>query len=292
MTDLNQLSQILIEKSPDAIFLLDPESVVRLWNPAAEKMFDLLAKEAIGVRLEKSLTLPDLFWRNPSDSEVRNDASATDWQPLSIVLSDARQLSVDAARISVLLDHQSWTFWLLRHSEIRPAREAELVRAAKTDELSQLLNRRGFQKCLEEHSSQPLVLAILDVDNFKQINDGHGHTVGDGAIRFVAKTLTDFFSDAICVARLGGDEFGVVLATTSQQEVANQFETLRAHFQSAQFSKKGLALTVSVGVAISQSEGISIRQLLASADQAMYGAKRAGRNRVEVVTIPPRSGSE
>jgi diguanylate cyclase (GGDEF)-like protein len=162
-----------------------------------------------------------------------------------------------------------------------------LARAAATDPLSGLLNRRGFQDQLEKHLSGKLTLAIVDADNFKTLNDTYGHAAGDQGIQFIAGILRGCFPDALCLARLGGDEFGVVTTTVSAQEAALAYRQLIEKVATGVPSdpKNSLKLTVSVGVAISNVCGTSTRELLTTADRALYAAKEAGRNQMKSTVI-------
>jgi len=130
---------------------------------------------------------------------------------------------------------------------------------AYTDPLSGLQNRRGFQDQLEQHISEKLTLAIVDVDNFKTLNDTYGHAAGDQGIQFIAGSLRSSFPDALCLARLGGDEFGVVTKTVSAKETTAIYQQFTSQVSTGVNceAKTALKLTVSVGVAISNIQGTS-----------------------------------
>ena len=123
----------------------------------------------------------------------------------------------------------------------------------------------------------------VDVDHFKQINDRHGHLIGDAAIRFVAEQMLKSFFEAICVARLGGEEFGVI-ADASIEDVAAQFEEFRRTIQRSSFSEHNIGLTVSVGLAIGLDSNDG-HALLECADKAVYESKNLGRNRLTVFEL-------
>ena len=166
-----------------------------------------------------------------------------------------------------------------------------MERAATTDELSQLVNRRGFQAILESNLrhgpslQQQLVLAIIDVDRFKDINDTMGHESGDQAIQFVAHQLTEHFPTAICVSRLGGDEFGVLLLNDELTKAEAVFEDFRRDLQATSQTSFPVRITVSIGVATSHPSSASARELLETAHRAMYLSKNAGRNRVTMLKV-------
>jgi diguanylate cyclase (GGDEF)-like protein len=155
--------------------------------------------------------------------------------------------------------------------------------------LTGLANYRCFAQNLEREVErsrrygQPLSLITLDLDHMKAINDEHGHDAGDDAIRLIAKVLTDAVRSFELVARQGGDEFAIILPDTGASDarrLADRLhEAVRAH------AVMGLKLSASIGLA-SWQDGDGERQVEASAllkasDEALYRAKRGGRNRVE-----------
>jgi diguanylate cyclase (GGDEF)-like protein len=121
---------------------------------------------------------------------------------------------------------------------------------------------------------------MVDVDHFKSINDTHGHTKGDEVLRRVAEVLRGATRADDVVARYGGEEFSILLASTSLDGGTAQGERIRVAIERAVC--EGLRLTVSVGVSATTLGAGSIDALLEQADEAMYAAKRAGRNRVFV----------
>ena len=155
---------------------------------------------------------------------------------------------------------------------------AEFQRLALTDDLTGLANRRGFREELErlaasaERHAIPLSLLLLDVDNFKNVNDAHGHATGDEILREIALMLQQRASDV--AARIGGDEFAVLLPHTSEDEAAVVATDLITHLQEGRATS--LPLRVSVGVA-SGTEALD-KALFAQADRALYAAKALARS--------------
>ncbi|SCK22190.1 diguanylate cyclase (GGDEF) domain-containing protein [Vogesella sp. LIG4] len=152
-----------------------------------------------------------------------------------------------------------------------------LSRAAHEDLLTGLPNRRSFFERVQKQPF-PHALAMLDIDNFKQINDNYGHDIGDQALRWLGSLLAETFGREQ-VARLGGEEFVILLPLdTSPQPL---LEAFRQQVGSAvQATSRGeLQLTISIGAATGQME---VSQLLKQADEQLYQAKLAGRNRVSV----------
>ena len=125
-------------------------------------------------------------------------------------------------------------------------------------------------------------LILLDLDQFKNINDTYGHQIGDWALIQVAKTISHGVSDEAIVGRLAGEEFGIVVRGKSAEEVVRIAERCRVAIERIESSsiEVQLKLTVSIGVCNSAQVGYKLENLYAAADLALYQSKRYGRNRV------------
>ena len=167
------------------------------------------------------------------------------------------------------------------------ARSETLEHAALTDGLTGMQNRRYFDDALSEYLEEfrriakPIGLMILDLDHFKQINDTHGHDVGDEVLREVSRNLKDLTRYHDVVARLGGEEFAVVAPNMNQDALIKLAERIRKAI-SAQAVTTGnvrLKVTTSVGLAVWNGKE-SADDFYRRADKMLYQAKRQGRNRV------------
>jgi diguanylate cyclase (GGDEF)-like protein len=168
----------------------------------------------------------------------------------------------------------------LRLADRATSMQAELIRYGTTDSLSGLLNRREFFRCARDAArqaanGQPLSAILLDLDEFKLVNDQHGHFAGDRAIATVAAQLKRFPG---IIGRLGGEEF-CVLAQGDLAQACDLAEQLRGALAETPFAVGGneINLTASFGVA-EWHEGDSIDGLLRRADRSLYRAKNRGRN--------------
>lgn len=163
------------------------------------------------------------------------------------------------------------------------AANERLERLADTDAVSGLLNHRGMAAALEEARAQdqPFGLLFLDLDHFKALNDNFGHPAGDLALREVGLVLQEVLRPTDTLGRWGGEEFLALLPGADLPHALDMAEQVRAGIAARVFAVAGgLRLTCSVGVAAVPGPGADWSGLVDAADQAMYEAKRAGRNRV------------
>ena len=172
-------------------------------------------------------------------------------------------------------------------------RQRELEDQANRDALTGLFNRRGLHRALPRpgEASPPLGVILLDIDHFKKVNDEHGHDAGDRALATLAQVLLKRLRAGDVVARWGGEEFVAVCPTANLAIAARVAEGLRRAVAEASFSDAGVdCLTISLGVAHLAGGTLDEATLAAAitrADAALYRAKAAGRNRVEVDAAAP-----
>ncbi|HID8539206.1 TPA: sensor domain-containing diguanylate cyclase [Stenotrophomonas maltophilia] len=207
----------------------------------------------------------------------------------------------DASRAEWLLEYrvealQLSVTWLLmmaayamnqRLGRLRQQRD-ELRQLAETDGLTGLPNRRAGLQQLARHLAQvdrergPLVIGFLDIDLFKDINDRHGHAVGDQVLVAVARALRAAVRSQDEVVRMGGEEFLLLMPGMPREAASARLDRLRQHITEAARALQvpGLEVTASIGLAQWRPGEDDLAALLRRADHAMYVAKRAGRNRV------------
>jgi diguanylate cyclase (GGDEF)-like protein/putative nucleotidyltransferase with HDIG domain len=152
--------------------------------------------------------------------------------------------------------------------------------AAHRDTLTELLNRRGFQEAFDleleraRRADDPLTLIAADLDDFKRLNDQHGHPAGDAALRRVAATISSSKRGFDVAARIGGEEFALLAVNSDAHGAYMLAERIRT-----QIEEEGKGLTASFGIATFPQHGGSSDALIRAADQALYAAKKLGRNR-------------
>ncbi|MGS2722395.1 sensor domain-containing diguanylate cyclase [Porticoccus sp. GXU_MW_L64] len=161
---------------------------------------------------------------------------------------------------------------------------SELQALSLSDELTGLRNRRAFEQELKREFAiykryeAPLSVLLLDLDNFKNINDNYGHQIGDKALKTVAQLMLPVVRDSDLLARYGGEEFAVLLPNTTRAAACQAAERIRRAVSSNYCCPQ--ELTVSIGVASAEPTTQNMAQLVKQADDALYRAKNEGRNRV------------
>jgi diguanylate cyclase (GGDEF)-like protein len=220
-------------------------------------------------------------------------------EPLELVLAmeedavDRTTLLLYPPRRGFRKETRTLAEWLASQAGIalENARLHERVqRQATTDELTGLVNRRRFLEALETELERakffetPLSLVLADLDDFKRVNDAHGHLAGDDALRTFGELLEAHLRKVDVAGRLGGEEFAVLLPETDLEEA-----TLVADRMRGALSEAPLRLSVGVRISLTASFGIaelapgqSAQQLVSRADAALYSAKAAGKNRVSI----------
>jgi len=196
---------------------------------------------------------------------------------------------VQASRLSIVLlatvlaSVALWVFRLKRS-------QRRFIRLARHDGLTGIFNRQHFVEQAEKiltacaREQRPVCLILLDLDHFKLINDSHGHAIGDQVLRRAVAVSHDHLRKTDIFGRLGGEEFGILLPDCTIERVAARAEAIRLSIAgtSAEDEAQGATVSASLGIACTESAGYDLRGLMADADDALYRAKRSGRNRVVV----------
>lgn len=282
----------IFESSADGLALLDPTTASYL--TCNDAMLDLLGQ-------------PSLLNRSPADfsperqgnGELSREAQAFrimqasgegkccfEWQHRR---ADGKLLTVMVTLCHLQLHGESRLLAIVRDFTERKQLEEKLAELALSDPLTGIANRRHFMTQAENELtrcrrySQPLSLLMFDLDHFKAINDRHGHQTGDLVLQKVAGICRSGLREVDLLARLGGEEFAILLPQTGGRDARRLADRLRqAIANSPLLCDQGPALSfsVSVGVATLKNDDEKLDALLLRADQRLYQAKAAGRNRV------------
>lgn len=199
----------------------------------------------------------------------------------------ARAITVDVG-LPTILAAPMLTFLMTKLRELAIAKR-HLIKLASTDSLTAVLNRGAFKMIVDEYLAKVQAaelppegtLLVVDIDHFKSINDSFGHEKGDVALKLVAGAISSAVRPVDLVGRIGGEEFGVFLPNLTAADAMSVAERIRSSVAQVALSPGGSTreLSVSVGGA-SFSSYVPFEELFRLADQRMYSAKRAGRNRV------------
>lgn len=170
--------------------------------------------------------------------------------------------------------------------------EIELRELSIRDPLTNLYNRRYLADISEEffllskRNKTDLSVLMIDIDKFKNVNDTYGHDIGDKVIKLLAKTLTNYVRKSDIVSRLGGEEFAIIFPNTNVEDAKNKAEEIRQEIELLIVeleNTSNLSFTVSIGVSCLNFElDIEFDDILKKSDDALYEAKKSGRNRVIV----------
>jgi len=231
---------------------------------------------------------------------------------LSLLAGSAATATVAAEKPTQLLVLDEETFWWLAESShefsvgllvrlakrLRSNNDAvqenialrrQFEQAALSDALTGFRNRRWLDQTLPRivqrhiHASEPLCIAMMDIDHFKQINDNYGHAAGDAVLLQIGRLVRAKMRPADSAARIGGEEFVLILPQTLLPGAISAVERLREAVASASFEYDGGALpqvTVSLGL-VALERSADSQELIARADDTLYAAKQSGRNRTE-----------
>lgn len=218
--------------------------------------------------------------RRPMASELLRNVVAE-------LLADTRHMSAVTSELAKQLERSAGEIRVL--TERLEQAQSEALR----DPLTGLYNRRGFARALEEVARDSTglsgaALLVIDIDHFKRINDDYGHVLGDKVLRAVAQVLSGLVIRESISSRLGGEEFAVLLPRADAAAALAVAEEIRAAVVKLRVRRRGRGeyvgrVSVSIGVAQAVANDV-LEALLERADGALYAAKRAGRNRVELAT--------
>ncbi|KAA3652325.1 MAG: diguanylate cyclase [Proteobacteria bacterium] len=298
-------------------FVLDAEGKVLIWNRACERLTGVPASEVIGTQDhgfafydEPRPCLADLIAEGRTE-EIDGFYSTYDTDASSSTLGfhvenwcrmpragTRLYLAVDAGPIYDEAGHLVAVVETLRDMTVQKEAQIQLEQLAAKDALTGLANRRAFDERLDaewrrcQRGGQLLSIIMVDVDHFKTYNDTYGHPQGDVCLRSVASVLAGVAArTGDLVARYGGEEFVVVLPGTNSAGARVVAERIRVAIAALDMphaaSSVGAHVSVSLGVASADPSKLAAASLLMAADQALYAAKKLGRNRVEVAGEVP-----
>lgn len=290
--DPARYAEIVREVAAFGIYLLDPEGMIRSWNQGAANITGLAEADVIGRPFEMLFTetsrregLPQRTLqfaranRHHKDEQQRIRHDGEELIALCTLDAVRRDDGALAAFVEVFTD-------ITEHKR----REAALYQRATRDALTGVFNRGHFTEMATQEIerarrfSEPLSVALLDLDHFKRVNDTFGHDAGDLALIQFAVHCQEFARKVDLVGRLGGEEFVILLPRANKEPAFEILQRLRLKVMETRINTASgtpFGCTVSIGLASLRPHTRDLRELLRNADAALYKAKREGRNRVE-----------
>jgi diguanylate cyclase (GGDEF)-like protein/PAS domain S-box-containing protein len=295
-----------IEAATDAFVGIDEAGLVTDWNPAAGHLFGWSYDEAVG-QPAIALLVPDedkTMYRSGFKQLVRGGSYQGPAAAIEATMLDrgGRRIPVELSLASVLQHGKMHLKAFIRDNTARKDLEAQLIRQALHDPLTELPNRAllrdrlgraisGLAEDARGEDGSMIAVLFVDIDRFKVVNDGLGSEAGDEMLRLFAARLKTITQPSDTVARFGGDEFVVVslVAGGASQAVLLGKRILRTLAEPVTLSGRELLPTVSVGIAFAACQGATPDSLVQDASVAMYQAKELGGNTYELFDTTMRN---
>ncbi len=295
LRDSEQRTRVTLDAVADMVLTLDLHGQIQYANAAATRA---LAGEGAAPlthgQVQDVMELTTEYApRSPLDIAVLldPDSNAVDLHSDLLLSVGAQLVPVDVTRAWLRGEDGQVTgaVWVIRDVTQQRARQREARHLAEVDPLTELSNRRGFEAHLQQaitrvaRTGQSASLMFIDLDNFKPINDSHGHLAGDAMLWAVANVLRHGVRDSDIVARLGGDEFAVILAGCSLKRARRIASDLLESVRSLTIPWDLQRLSVGASIGIAAIGGnMSVDSAVAAADAQCYRAKALGKNNVQV----------
>ncbi len=290
LKESEKMSRILLEAAPEGIIVVDSNGVINLVNSSTELMTGYTRDELIGQKIETAV--PELL--RDTHREYRTNYMSN---PASRPMGAGRDLQCQRKDGSVFpveiglnyIETKKGIFVIALLTDIteRKKAEKELQEAARTDSLTGLSNRRDFIEKFNfeisrfKRNNKPFSIVMGDIDYFKKINDTYGHVCGDTVLQKIAALMRASLRHQDSVGRWGGEEFIILLPETGLQGGVQSTEKIRRRIQSEQFDHDGKSFTVTMSFGVSlYDHSLPMEKIIKTADERLYKAKAAGRNRV------------
>lgn len=284
--------QRIIDSSAEGIVEVDRNGMIRLLNPAVERLLGWGEQEVEGRPIHRVFHCPPGSENSPDEEcpvmQTLADGQTRQARRLTYFHRDGHRVPVEVSVApNTLSGRIDGAVALISDISQQLAYETNLERLARTDGLTGLWNRRYFVELFghelkrAERSRLPLSLLMIDIDYFKRVNDQYGHAAGDAVLIAYAGRFRSVLREVDIIGRLGGEEFGVGLPGIDIDEAMVAAERLRVAFEALEVTVSGQTIhcTISLGVA-QWASGESFDTIFGRADAALYRAKAEGRNRV------------
>jgi diguanylate cyclase (GGDEF)-like protein/PAS domain S-box-containing protein len=296
-------NKILLDLISDGVYFVDPKRKITYWNHAAERITGFSPDQVTGrYCMDNILMHVDEHGRNLCKDGCPLEATLKDGQvretTVALHHASGHRVPVVVRVMPVVEDGQITgaveVFYEQASLSMALRRIAELQQAAMLDELTRIGNRRMAVSRLEQafHDWKdhrvPFGVLIIDIDNFKAVNDQYGHEIGDRIIQMVARSLSAGLRAYDFVGRWGGEEFIVLLSNIRAENLKSMAERLRILVEHSYFALPGqgggeqrISTTISIGGSMAEDED-DAHSLVQRADRSMYNSKNNGHNQVTV----------
>ena len=258
---------ILVENMPFPMTIFDPEWHVVRMNSYFKEI----------VQTEDADSFDYRGWKNSVPKRIgerQEDASrhAASREYKITVNGEAKHFMLTELEIRDFFDNLSGYFCTMQDITYQRAYERSIIKAANTDMLTNMYNRRYFYNFLSENIGKPFRLLYLDLDHFKQINDEFGHDVGDEVLIKTSQLIQEHFPGFV-TARLGGDEFAVLDDVSSEEEIRERCDRLEKAVKEA-FEKYNQNTAISIGISETDGSADDMDALIRESDKRMYETKK------------------
>jgi diguanylate cyclase (GGDEF)-like protein/PAS domain S-box-containing protein len=283
-------TRAFLETTRDGVVVIDDRGLIREFNAAAETMFGYQTREVIGTSINR-LMFSDVAEKHDAylrSSQAHGSDVMGGRRDVIARRKDGTAVPVEINVSNTIFGGERLHVGVLRDITKRKELEEQLRLQANTDFLTGTMNRRAFMEALQHafelarRHDRALALLLLDADHFKRVNDTHGHPVGDMVLLELARIGTSRLRAADRMGRVGGEEFAFLLPETDATGAITFAERLLSAIRAARVDiggKVSLSFTVSIGIAVKTLDIRDHETLLRCADQALYAAKKGGRNR-------------
>lgn len=286
----------IIENCADAVVVADRDQTVTYVNKSAESMFGYASEDLIGNAFDILIPAPVRTRHHALAETFRQSGEASRYMQnrdvtIYALRADGSEFPVNVSILKIGSGAEMSLVAIVRDITEQKQFEQELEKIASTDPLTGILNRRTFLPRAEaeyaraQRYGRPMTFAMIDIDRFKRINDKYGHSVGDQALCHVVNVISDGLrlTDVLC--RWGGEEFALILTETDEKSALITMQRLRRSVQDkpllrAEKPDEPIPMTVSIGFGSVAAGDGALDTLINRVDQALYTAKRTGRNKV------------
>ncbi len=278
----------IFQTAGESIFIFDHDGTILDANAAALREFGYSLEELSGMgmsRLYATDSMTDLYNITGNSNTTISRTSSSESM---FITRTGTSVHVWITQSAIVFDGKPAVLSVVRDITERKDREKLLTREARTDFLTGALNRRAFEDQFtrefkrKKRYSRPMSVMILDVDDFKQINDTYGHEAGDCTLKALVQIINNQLRESDLFARFGGEEFIIAMPESDREGSCRLGERIRAAVEEASIraGDAGISCTVSAGITEIESHDTEIAEVIARADKALYKAKTSGKNRV------------